>query len=79
MTAEERLKAIHDRERNIMLKQADDVKRLLKHCMTDCGATVTIAVAHDCGQSAIANLYDNAALVQSLYDALSEFIEDFTA
>lgn len=68
-----------DRQYNIaaeeerMLAEAEAVKQLLTTCCTDAGATITITVAHHSGQIATANLYDLAALVQSLFEALEYF------
>lgn len=49
------------------------VKNLLDACAITPGATITITVRHDNGHVATAELYDHAALVQSLYDALEYF------
>lgn len=53
--------------------QAEAVKQLLEVCMMQPGAKVQITVSHDNGLVATANLYDHAALVNGLYDALNYY------
>ena len=76
MRTEERLTANYTAEDKRMLQQAETVKQQLNHCMANPGATISIAIAHDDGSTAVANLYDHAALVQALYLALDEFISE---
>jgi hypothetical protein len=64
---------VQDETLGNLIAQAEIVKQLLSYCSCKPGATITITVAHDDGQVAIANLYDHAAFVQSLYDALEGF------
>lgn len=54
-------------------KKAEGIKQILMHCMETHGAKITITVEHDDGTSATADLYDHAALTQSLYDSLDYF------
>lgn len=56
-----------------MYTQAEIVKQLLQLCSIQPGATITITVHHNHGHKAIAELYDHAALVQSLHDTLEYF------
>lgn len=58
---------------NRMYAQAEMVKQLLTYCSLQPGAKVTIAVTHEHGHTATAELYDAAALIQPLCDALTEF------
>lgn len=60
---------LSDEERLLRLEIAL-VKDMLLFCMDKQGAKITITVDHHCGNRVTANLYDHAALVQSLYDAL---------
>lgn len=60
----------------LMIEQAEACRQLLDHCMTAPGADITIQIKHTDGQQAVAELYDHAALVQSLWLALKEFIEE---
>lgn len=60
-------------ERDRMLAEAELVKHLLNFCSVWPGAKITITVEHDNGHKAVAQLYDHAALVQELHDALSYF------
>lgn len=53
--------------------QAEAVKQLLELCAQQAGAEVQITVRHDNGLVATANLYDHAALVQGLWDALDYY------
>ena len=57
-------------EERLMRTEIALVKNMLLFCMDKQGAKITITVDHDCGNSVTANLYDHAALVQGLYDAL---------
>lgn len=63
----------YDTEEGRMIAQTEMVKQLLEYCSVQPGAKIQIKVEHHDGQVAIANLYDLAALVQSLYDALEYF------
>lgn len=56
-----------------LLMQAEIVLQHLEYCMVQPGASITITVEHDEGHKATAKLYDHAALVQSLVDALKYF------
>lgn len=56
-----------------LYKQAEDVKQQLECCMDATGAKITITVARDSGTTVTAELYDHAALVQGLWDALDYF------
>lgn len=53
--------------------QAEMVKQLLSYCTVAPGANITITISHDHGQIATAQLYDHAALVQGLIEALEYF------
>ena len=53
--------------------KAERIKQLLTCCMMNPGAKITITVEHDNGRKATADLYDHAALTQSLYDTLEYF------
>jgi len=46
---------------------------ILEYCTEEQGASITITIAHDKGFVATAHLYDHAALVQGLQDALKYF------
>ena len=46
---------------------------ILDYCTERHGADITITIAHDDGIVATAHLYDHAALVQGLQDALKYF------
>lgn len=59
-----------------MIAEAELVKGLLNYCAVKYGAKIIITVEHDDGHKAIANLYDDAAFVQALYDALIDFQRD---
>lgn len=61
-------------EEHIMMAEIALVKNMLLFCMNKQGAKITITVEHDCGNKITANLYDHAALVQGLFDAL-EYLE----
>lgn len=54
-------------------KQAEDIKQILECSMASHGAKITITVARDSGTTVTAELYDHAALVQGLWDALDYF------
>ena len=56
-----------------MLFQAEAVKQLLVYCVYQPGAKITISIDHDQGHKATAELYDLAALAQSLYESLEYF------
>lgn len=56
-----------------MAAEAELVKHLLDFCSVHNGANITIIIEHDNGCKAVAHLYDHAALVQSLHEALSYF------
>jgi hypothetical protein len=56
-----------------LYKQTEEVKQLLESCMDVGGADITITVKRDDGRTATAELYDHAALVQGLWDALDYF------
>ena len=60
-----------------ILGEVEMVKALLDYCCIRHGATITLCVEHDDGHKAVARLYDHAALVQSLFDALTEFQEEY--
>jgi len=60
-------------EEYLMMSEIALVKNMLTFCMNKQGAKITITVEHDCGNRVTANLYDHAALVQSLYDTLAYF------
>lgn len=60
-----------------MLCQTEMVKQLLNYCAFQHGAKITIVVEHDQGHKATAELYDHAALVQSLYESLEYFQSEF--
>lgn len=55
------------------VSEAEFVKQLLTYCSFRPGADITIQVKHSDGHCAVAHLYDHAALVQSLYEALEYF------
>lgn len=59
-----------------MAASAALVKQMLNYCAIDPGAKVTISVEHDNGQKVAAELFDHAALVQSLIDAIDYFIDE---
>ena len=59
-----------------MVASAEVVKQMLKYCAVDPGAKITISVEHDDGNKATAELYDHAALVQSLIEALEYFASE---
>ena len=63
----------YNTEEGRMLAQAEMVKQLLEYCSIQPGAKIKIVVEHDEGHVAVADLYDLAAIVQSLYDALEYF------
>lgn len=76
----ERLKAaingfeqVYDADYMRWLMQAEEVKQHLLFCREHPGAKITITVESDNGQVSSAELYDHAALVQSLYAALDDF------
>lgn len=56
-----------------VVAEAELVKHMLDFCSVQHGATITITVEHDNGHKATAKLYDHAALIQGLYDALVTF------
>ena len=56
-----------------MLSEAEDVKQHLINCVNNPGANISIIVTSDDGKTTSAGLYDHAALVQSLIDALAYF------
>ena len=56
-----------------MLVQAEAVKQLLNYCAFQPDAKITVTVEHAHGHKAVAELYDQAALVQSLYQTLEYF------
>lgn len=58
---------------DIMIQQAESIKQLLVLCANEGEADITISVYHSSGKTATAKLYDQAALVQSLYEALEYF------
>lgn len=53
--------------------QAEAVKQLLYYCIEHPGASIEINISLDSGQKTTANLFDHAALVQGLIDALDYF------
>lgn len=55
---------------------AEAVKQLLYYCCAQPGATITVSVKHDNGNYASAELYDLAAFVCSLLEALECFQEE---
>lgn len=55
------------------MHQAEAVKQLLELCAVQPGAKIQIIVTHKNGLVATANLYDHAALVQGLWDALDYY------
>ena len=57
-------------------ESAEFVKRMLYSCMDAPGATITIAIKKDNGEESSAELYDHAALVQGLIDALDYFQDE---
>lgn len=56
-----------------VVAEAELVKHMLNFCFVQHGATITITVEHDDGHKATAKLYDHAALIQGLYNALEYF------
>ena len=56
-----------------MMRQVEAVKDMLNYCAERNGATIKVIVTHDNGLTASATLYDHAALVQGLLDALNYF------
>lgn len=60
-------------EEKTRVRQAEAIKQLLEYCTVNQGAKITITVTHDNGLEATANLYDHAALVQGLWEALDYF------
>lgn len=56
-----------------MMRQVEAVKDMLNYCIERNGATIKVTVTHDNGLTASATLYDHAALVQGLLDALNYF------
>ena len=59
-----------------LLLQSEAVKQLLNYCAVAVGAEIIITVKHPHGQVATAQLYDHAALVDSLYNALDDFQQE---
>ena len=57
---------------------ADEVKQMLIDCANDPGATIQIVVKRDNGLESSAELYDHAALVQGLVDALDYFQDEIS-
>jgi hypothetical protein len=55
------------------LLQAELLKQILEYCSIAPGADITITVTHAHGQKVTADLYDHAALVQGLIEALEYF------
>ena len=62
-----------DTDTRQQLLQAEAVKQLLEYCMQQPGADIQIIINHDSGQKAVAKLYDHAALVSGLWEAISYF------
>lgn len=56
-----------------VVAEAELVKHILNFCYVQHGATITITVEHDSGHKATAKLYDHAALIEGLYNALETF------
>lgn len=56
-----------------VIAEAELVKHMLNFCYAQHGATITITIEHANGHKATAKLYDHAALIQGLYDALVAF------
>lgn len=68
------IETIHlEEDERILRYELALVKVMLLYCADKQGAKITITVEHECGNKATANLYDHAALVQGLYDALDYF------
>ena len=67
---------VDDDKSRRMLLEAELVKRLLEYCSYDPGASIKIVVQHDNGHTATADLYDHAALVDSLYKTLNYFQDE---
>lgn len=63
----------NDPEVERMLVEAELVKTLLCACSVQQGATIEIKVTHDNGNVAVARLYDHAALVGFMIDAIEYF------
>ena len=61
-----------------MWHDAEVVKRMLESCIDDPGATIQIVVKRDDGEESSAELYDHAALVQGLVDALDYFQDEIS-
>lgn len=55
------------------LQQIESLQQMLNHCLQQHEAKITIAIDHSDGSSVTAQLYDHAAFVQPLIDALDEF------
>lgn len=56
-----------------MTEESSAAIQLLEHCESTPGAKISITIAHNDGQTVTANLFDHAALVQVLIEALSDF------
>ena len=59
-----------------MTSQTKRLQSLLNHCCIDPGADIYITVKHSNGRSVGVKLYDHAALVQELYNALDYFLSE---
>lgn len=79
ITTERLLKSIDEHqseipaETNRMLIEAEQLKLMLDYCIVSPGATISVTIEHDSGAKSTAKLYDLAAFVTSLYDALEYF------
>ena len=60
-------------EENSEYKEAESIQRVLNDCMEAPGDTSIKIIVERNGQTTVANLYDHAALVTSLYDTLEYF------
>lgn len=70
---QEKFDAANSDSDKAMLASAEEVKQLLKKCLAEPGADITITVNHNSKDSATAELYDHAAFVDALIYALNEF------
>lgn len=59
-----------------MISQTKRLQSLLNHCCVDPGADIYITVKHSDGRQAGVKLYDHAALVQELHNALDYFLSE---